>query len=67
MAVFLLWMILALLCLPLALIVLVLFPLIWLFLLPFRLLGIAVEGVIELLRAIIMLPARLLGGPRRHP
>jgi hypothetical protein len=67
MAVFLLWMILALLCLPLALIVLVLFPLIWLFLLPFRLLGIAVEGVIELLRAIIMLPARLLGGPRRRP
>jgi len=61
MAVFLLWMILALLCLPLALIVLVLFPLIWLFLLPFRLLGIAVEGVIELLRAIIMLPARILG------
>jgi len=67
MAVFLLWMILALLCLPLALIVLVLFPLIWLFLLPFRLLGIAVEGVLELLRAIIMLPARLLGGPRRQP
>jgi hypothetical protein len=61
MAVFLLWMILALLCLPLALIVLVLFPLIWLILLPFRLLGIAVEGVIELFRAIIMLPARLLG------
>ena len=67
MAVFLLWMILALLCLPLALIVLILFPLIWLILLPFRLLGIAVEGVIELLRAIIMLPARLLGGPRRQP
>jgi hypothetical protein len=61
MAVFLLWMILALLCLPLALLVLVLFPLIWLILLPFRMLGIAVEGVIELFRAIIMLPARLLG------
>jgi len=67
MAVFLLWMILALLCLPLALIVLVLFPLIWLILLPFRLLGIAVEGVLELFRAIVMLPARLLGGPRRRP
>ena len=67
MAVFLLWMILALLCLPLALIVLILFPLIWLILLPLRLLGIAVEGVIELFRAIIMLPARLLGGPRRRP
>ncbi len=65
MAVFLLWMILALLCLPLALIVLVLFPLIWLILLPFRLLGIAVEGVLELFRAIVMLPARLLG--RRKP
>lgn len=65
MAVFLLWMILALLCLPLALIVLILFPLIWLILLPFRLLGIAVEGVLELLRAIVMLPARLLG--RRKP
>jgi hypothetical protein len=61
MAVFLLWMILALLCLPLALIVLVLFPLIWLILLPLRMLGIAVEGVLELFRAIVMLPARLLG------
>ena len=61
MAVFLLWIILALLCLPLALIVLVLFPLIWLILLPFRMLGIAVEGVLELFRAIVMLPARLLG------
>jgi len=65
MAVFLLWMILALLCLPLALIVLVLFPLIWLILLPLRMLGIAVEGVLELFRAIVMLPARLLG--RRKP
>jgi len=62
---FLLWMILALLCLPLALVVLVLFPLIWLILLPFRLLGIAVEGALEFFRALIMLPARVLGG-RRH-
>lgn len=65
MAFFLLWMILALLCLPLALLVLVLFPLIWLFLLPFRLVGIAVEGVFEFFRAVVMLPARLLGGRDR--
>lgn len=65
MPVVLLWLILAILCLPLALIVLVLFPLIWLISIPFRLLGIAVEGVFEFLRALIMLPARLLGGGRR--
>ena len=61
----LLWLILAVICLPLALIVLVLFPLIWLISIPFRLLGIAVEGLFEFLRALIMLPARLLGGGRR--
>ncbi len=61
----LLWLILAVICLPLALIVLVLFPLIWLISIPFRLLGIAVEGVFEFLRALIMLPARLIGGGRR--
>jgi hypothetical protein len=65
MPVFLLWLILAVICLPLALIVLVLFPLIWLISIPFRLLGIAVEGIFEFLRALIMLPARLLGGGRR--
>jgi hypothetical protein len=65
MPVFLLWLILAVICLPLALIVLVLFPLIWLISIPFRLLGIAVEGVFEFLRALIMLPARLLGGGKR--
>lgn len=58
---FLLWVILFILCWPLALLVLVLWPLIWLISLPFRLLGIAVEGVFELLRAILFLPARLLG------
>jgi hypothetical protein len=62
---FLLWCILLVLCWPLALLALILYPLVWLFLLPFRLLGIAVEGVFELLRAIIFLPARLLGQPRR--
>jgi hypothetical protein len=55
---FLLWCILLFFCWPLALLVLVLYPLVWLFLLPFRLLGFAVEGVLELLKAIILLPAR---------
>ncbi len=59
---FLLWCILLVLCWPLA--ALVLYPLIWLLLLPFRLVGIAVTGVFELLRAIILLPARVLRGPR---
>ncbi len=63
---FLLWCILLLLCWPLALVVLLLYPVVWLLLLPFRVLGIAVGGVLELLRAVILLPARLLGGqPRR--
>lgn len=59
---FLLFLILFVLCWPLALLALVMYPLIWLICLPFRLVGIAVEGVFELLRAIILLPARLLGG-----
>lgn len=63
MAKFLLWLILLVLCWPLALLGLVLYPLVWLLLLPFRLLGIAVEGVFELLRSIILLPSRLLRGP----
>jgi hypothetical protein len=57
---FLLWCVLFLLCWPLALVALVLYPLVWLFLLPFRLVGIAVEGVLELVKAIIFLPARAL-------
>jgi hypothetical protein len=61
---FLLWCILLVLCWPLALLALLLYPLIWILTLPFRLLGIAVEGVFELLRAIITLPARILSGPR---
>jgi hypothetical protein len=60
---FLLWCILLVLCWPLALLALVLYPLVWLFLLPFRLVGIAVDGVFELLRSIMMLPARVIGGP----
>jgi hypothetical protein len=61
---FLLWCILLVLCWPLALLAILLYPLVWLFLLPFRLLGIAVEGVFEFLRALILLPARVLGGAR---
>jgi hypothetical protein len=60
---FLLWLILLVLCWPLALLALVLYPLVWLLLLPFRLIGIAVGGVFELLYAIITLPARVLRGP----
>ena len=59
---FVLWLILFVLCWPLALLALALYPLVWLILLPFRLVGIAVEGVFGLLRSIVMLPARLLGG-----
>jgi len=61
---FLLWCLLFVLCWPLALLALVLWPLVWLLTLPFRLLGIAVEGVFELLRALVMLPSRVLGGRR---
>jgi hypothetical protein len=61
---FLLWCLLFVLCWPLALLALVLYPLVWLLLLPFRLVGIAVEGVFELLKAILLLPARVLRGPR---
>jgi hypothetical protein len=57
---FLLWCILLVLCWPLALAALVLYPLVWLILLPFRLVGIAVEGALELVWAIITLPARVL-------
>ena len=57
---FLLWCILLVLCWPLALVALVLYPLVWLLLLPFRVVGIAVGGVLELVRAIIFLPARVL-------
>ena len=59
---FLLWILLLIFCWPLALLALVLYPIVWLLLLPFRIVGIAVDGVFELLRAIIFLPARLLGG-----
>lgn len=59
---FLLWLVVLFLCWPLALLALVLYPVFWLLLLPFRLIGIGVEAVFELLRAIVMLPARILRG-----
>lgn len=65
---FLLWCILLILCWPLAVVAVVLYPIVWLLLLPFRLVGVAVDGVFELLKAILYLPARVLGGgprPRR--
>ena len=61
---FLLWCILFVLCWPLALFALFLYPIVWLLLLPFRLVGIAVHGVLGLVSAIFMLPVRLLRGPR---
>ena len=64
MAAFFLWCILFVVCWPIALLALVLYPLVWLLLLPFRIVGIAVGGVLELLRAILFLPARVLRGPR---
>lgn len=63
---FILWLILLLLCWPLALLALVLYPFIWLLTLPFRVLGIAVEGFFAFLRAVILLPARVLRGPGVH-
>jgi len=60
---FLLWLVLLVVCWPLALLALLLYPVVWLLLLPFRLVGIAVEGVFGLLKAVLHLPARLLGGP----
>lgn len=64
---FLLWCILFVLCWPLALLALILYPIIWLILLPFRLVGIVFDGVFEALRGLIMLPGRLLNGPHRSP
>jgi len=58
---FLLWLLLLVLCWPLALLALLAWPLVWLLLLPLRLLGIGVEAVFALLRAVVLLPARILG------
>ena len=59
----LLWLLLFVVCWPLALLALLLYPIVWVLTLPFRILGIAVEGVFAFLRAVVMLPARLIGGP----
>ena len=59
---FLLWCILLVLCWPLALLALIVYPFVWLLLLPFKLIGIAVDGVLQLVWAIVTLPARVLGG-----
>lgn len=59
---FLLWLLLLFICWPVALLALVLYPIVWLLTLPFRLVGIAVEGVFAFLKALVMLPARVLGG-----
>jgi hypothetical protein len=61
---FLVWCVLLVLCWPLALLALVVYPLVWVLLIPFRIVGVAVEGVLGLVRGIIMLPVRLLRGPR---
>ena len=60
------WLILLVLCWPVALLALILWPLVWLISLPFRLIGITFEALFALLRAVLLLPARVLGGaPRR--
>jgi hypothetical protein len=59
---FLLWLLLLVFCWPLALLALLLYPIVWLICLPFKLLGVAVDGVFEFLKALLLLPARVLGG-----
>ena len=61
MVAFLLWVLLFVVCWPVALLALILYPIVWLVLLPFRLLGFAVEGVFSFLKALLMLPAKALG------
>jgi hypothetical protein len=62
---FLLWCLLLVVCWPLALMALVLYPVVWLLLLPFRIVGLAVDSVLALLRGVLFLPARIVSGPRR--
>jgi hypothetical protein len=62
---FLLWCILLVFCWPLDLLALLVYPLVWILLIPFRIAGIAVDGLLGVLRGVVMLPARLLNGPRR--
>jgi hypothetical protein len=62
MTTFLIWFVVLVFCWPLAILAIVVYPIVWLVLLPFRILGIAVDGVLALLRSIVMLPSRVLGG-----
>lgn len=62
---FVLWLILLILCWPLAILALLLYPIVWLLLLPFRLIGITVSAALDLFKALITLPARVLKGPKR--
>jgi hypothetical protein len=62
---FILWLILLFVCWPLALLALILYPIVWLLSIPFRVLGITVDAVFDLFRVLITLPARILGGPQR--
>jgi hypothetical protein len=64
MATFLVWCIVLVLCWPVAILAAILYPVVWLLLIPFRIVGIAVDGVLGLVRGIVMLPARVLRGPR---
>jgi len=66
MAALLLWLILLVLCWPLALLALIIYPIVWLILLPFQLLGFAVDGVLRLVRSVILLPLRILRGPSKQ-
>jgi hypothetical protein len=59
-----LWLLLLFVCWPLALAALILYPIVWVLLIPFRLVGIAVDGILQLIRVLIFLPARILGGAR---
>lgn len=63
MVAFILWCLLFIMCWPLALLALVLYPMVWLFLLPFRIIGVAVDGVLHLVWAVITFPAKLLAAP----
>jgi len=62
---FLLWLVLLVFCWPIALLALLLYPFVWLLLLPFKLLGLTVSAVLDLFKAVITLPARLLRGPAK--
>ena len=64
MATFFLWVLLLMICWPVAIIALVLYPIVWLILLPFRLIGITVSAVFDILKSIITLPVRILKGPQ---